>query len=643
MKHFAGFLFFWVFFGGAAFALADVSAPHTTGTETDAGRWITDIPLLGQRTYDLSGHKSEWVLANSIMGNPDLSRLAMGLSSPTLRLPMKLAGIYTERLYYDRTTLGLNGENGLLLEPHRTAPIDTPLAAIVWERYAFSGNSFRLDFKRLMTDSIQLNLGLASHSASGSKEYRYQDVTHQPFFALGRDSLSIPFRGRNLSMSSMHMKPELVWYLPLGELSVHASFLNVSNDDLPPYATVRNELDLTQYDYISEPFETELESRNYGAALRFAPHRMIYFLADIQTGTHDIRYENLPAWVQKITPTDTIPDTTWFDRDPRISYEATSGSFALGSPLILNPKIHLEYEFLNASPNEMQKKEYEQDRETGYLQLSDTIGILRFRAQTGMQRNSSLDDSVVYRDAYSLYAELALPFHIHLIGRYKQDTRFPDIAELRYTNLGRFAFPNKDLKPEERRQLSGDIQWNTNAIFYGLGIRQEHLKYPIRKRWVTLSGMDSAQTAFQWVNLREAETLDWTVSAGLKLGNWQLYWERSSVLNRRIRLVDTPTRFYKGSIFWSDRFVEERLGVSVRFDFQWFNERYDCELNEENIPQFVRLKPYLALNFEARMEILSFNFYSRIDNLNHSMYYPEAGYTPEGVRFSYGILWTFKN
>lgn len=71
--------------------------------------------------------------------------------------------------------------------------------------------------------------------------------------------------------------------------------------------------------------------------------------------------------------------------------------------------------------------------------------------------------------------------------------------------------------------------------------------------------------------------------------------------------------------------------------------RYDCAVNEDGLPEIIPLNKYLALNFEAKMQILSFELYSRIDNLNHSKYKPAAGYTPEGMRFSYGIIWTFGN
>ena len=39
--------------------------------ETDAGRWVLPHRELMQRTYDVSGQKSEWVLGTSILGAPE--------------------------------------------------------------------------------------------------------------------------------------------------------------------------------------------------------------------------------------------------------------------------------------------------------------------------------------------------------------------------------------------------------------------------------------------------------------------------------------------------------------------------------------------------------------------------------------------
>ena len=55
-----------------------------------------------------------------------------------------------------------------------------------------------------------LDFGIQSHSNHDSKDYAYQNVTHSPYFALGRDSTQIPFGGRNIAMNSMHVQPMLL-------------------------------------------------------------------------------------------------------------------------------------------------------------------------------------------------------------------------------------------------------------------------------------------------------------------------------------------------------------------------------------------------------------------------------------------------
>ena len=143
--------------------------------------------------------------------------------------------------------------------------------------------------------------------------------------------------------------------------------------------------------------------------------------------------------------------------------------------------------------------------------------------------------------------------------------------------------------------------------------------------------------------MKNAEALDWYVAVGFGLGNWRFYLEREQALAKQNRPIDVTSLYYKGYIRWQDKFVKNRLGVSIGFDFTWFGNRYDVQTNEDDELELVELKHYLALNFEARMRILTFSLYTRIDNLNHSLYEPASGYRPEGVRFLYGITWSFDN
>jgi len=69
--------------------------------ETDAGRWVLPHREVMQRTYDIAGQKSEWILGTSILGAPELDPDHMGMGSIQSRYPSKLAGLFTTRLGYD--------------------------------------------------------------------------------------------------------------------------------------------------------------------------------------------------------------------------------------------------------------------------------------------------------------------------------------------------------------------------------------------------------------------------------------------------------------------------------------------------------------------------------------------------------------
>lgn len=162
-----------------------LSPVYAAVNELSTARKGADANEIAERTYDLEGQKAEWILGTSILGNPDLRFSSAGMASPTRRLPSKLAGIFTFPLEYDATQLSMYGENGIMKENFaRGIPVDTPETHILWERYSFNGNAFGLDFRRLLLDSIELDIGMASYSNDSSKVFRYQDVTHQPFFSL---------------------------------------------------------------------------------------------------------------------------------------------------------------------------------------------------------------------------------------------------------------------------------------------------------------------------------------------------------------------------------------------------------------------------------------------------------------------------
>lgn len=625
--------------------------------ENDVGRWVLPFREMMQRTYDVSGQKSMWVLGTSILGSPELAPSIMGIGSISSRYPTKLSGLYTTRLGYDPSTLSLNGDNGILFEERHGIPVDTPITDMNWERSGFMGNGLRLDFRRLVTDSVSLDFGLQSRSAKDSKEYEYQNVTHSPYFALGRDSSSIPFSGRNIAVNTMHFQPLLTWRFGVGKLYLKMNFMSFENADNTNHKVILDTLDLSKRTFQTNPYTIDIESKTYGAGIEIYPTKKWTLATSINYGTHNIELDSMGNVFKEIKEyTDTLgrfrSDSIFYDTMHVYSYETILGEFNTRYATLLNPTIRFEYEFLNTNerfkydtPDEF-SRDYLQDREIGYAQISDTLGFSMFRAQAGLQRNSSILDEVEYAKAYSLDATLLLPFHFRLNGSARHDNKYPDVAQLKFTETGRMQFPNEELKPERRDRLTSNIEWRSREVFYGLGIRYEQADNLIKPRWVKGIGSDSTvEHAFRYTNIGYVETWDWLFQVGFRLGNWKFYLERGQTLDRDnyIELIDTPELYYKGSIHWQNRFVRNRLGVSVRVDFQWFDHRYDCTINENGNVEIMELKKYLAMDFEARMQILSFELYNRIENFNHSIYMPEAGYTPEGLRFSYGIVWTFRN
>ena len=645
-----------------------VNGPDPAPRETDAGRWVIPLREVMQRTYDLSGQKSEWVLGTSILGSPELSAKALGIGSLSKRYPSKLAGIYTTRLSYDGSTLALNGENGILFEERHGIPVDTPITDVNWERGPFEGNALRLEFRRLITDSVTLDLGVASHSDMLSKPFEYQPVTHSPFFALGRDSTQIPFGGRNIAMNSMHLQPIVTWRFGYGKAFVKINYLSLDNADNTTHKVLLDTLDPTARNFQTDPYRIIIESRTYGGGVEFYPIKDLTLGTEIHYGNHEIELRNLSKIIKGSDTTYNENGlrsitTSYYDTSKVRNYETILGNFDIRYCSFLNPRIRFEYEFLNTEEtgHEKTKQKFYQDREIGYAEVSDTLfGKALFRVQAGMQRNSSLLDSVEFAPAFSIDGTYLLPHDLMASASYRHDNKFPDVTQLKLVETGRVAFPNENLKHEVRDRVTANLVWQKRDVFYGLGLRYEYANNLIKPHWAIAGRIDSTssyddindvtiyevtdsvQSAFRYENLDHAHTLDWLMQVGFRLGNWKFYLERGQKMTRT-KLIDTPSLYYKGSIHWQNRFVKDRLGVSVRVDFQWFNNRYDCTINEKGEPELVSLKKYLAMDFEARMQILSFELYNRIENFNHSIYAPESGYTPEGLRFAYGIVWTFGN
>jgi hypothetical protein len=332
----------------------------------------------------------------------------------------------------------------------------------------------------------------------------------------------------------------------------------------------------------------------------------------------------------------------YFPSEVSEKYTAQSGEGKISHKTALNPYIKVNYEYLRNADSSLY-----QDRQLVLFGINDRIWRFAFRGESGLQRNASAFDSVDFAKAMHVGLTLFLPWHLQLSTDYQKDTRFPDMHETHILRAGRIAFPNENLKAEKKQRWEASIAYKlSDYFFYSIGYRYERSDNTIMPFWAVprLEALDSlpADSAFMWSNayLIQNDEIFWRI--GFELGNWRFYGEQGKSIVRT-PMPSMPTRYYKGTVYWSNRFVEERLKVSVQFDADWYGSRLDYGLESDSIARPVTLRNYLALNFKSAMQIQEFILYARIENMNHSLMETEMGYIPPGIRFAYGIEWQLKD
>ena len=655
------------------------SSPEPLRSEVTAPRWVTQIPGVYYREYDLPGSKSETFLGNSSAGSPSFLIPRLGFSAPEAILPEANSGLFSDRLSFDPWALSLNGENGVLLDSSGLhSPLDTPRVLLDWQRSAFSGNGLRMEFQRSLVDSVFLDLGLVTQSTDSSGKFRYQDITHQPYLGtLKRDSTRIPLSGRNLAFDNFTMLPRIVWFFPKGSLEARATFFRLSNDDATRTQPIADSTDKWTLKFPDPPFNVHTSATSVGFAANLHPTPGLQLDWWHHYTTLEDRWKNVPIRIMDITSHDTlIPagkdpygdsiaahtlaliDTLRSTNSFQESSTMQTGLADLGLPN-LHTKLSLQYQtriFSHWRRQDFADKDgYRwEDREFGMASFADTLhirsGWAQGRIQAGLQRHSDGFDSVRTAPAISVQGSAWLLQRLLLNGAVRRDTRFADPEQTFLTRSGRILFANPDLKPEVSRISEASMGYHAAAFSYGLSIRHEALHSPIRMGWLA-HPRDSAladSIAFKPLNMDSAGNVTWGLMGGFRLGNWDFWLERRMVLDRWLTLPsgeclpamgDVPEKTYKGTVAWSRTAVKERLGIHLRWDFEWIGDRQDFALGKDGQAIRIDLRHYLVLNFEARMKIKTFDLYTRIENLNHSKYMPAAGYAPPGVNFRYGIEW----
>ncbi|MDR3000834.1 MAG: hypothetical protein LBU89_06170 [Fibromonadaceae bacterium] len=609
------------------------------GAETSLSRYARTEHGIQSKEYDLEGGRAYWISGISVLGLPDAGSDVMGFSEPGRRLPLGFSGLYTTPPVYERYGLSLNASNGNLIFKENYAPIDTPITNLLWERYGLDGNAFVMGFNRQLLDSIVFSLGIGSHSTLKSDYFIYNNIVHQLYTgSLKRDSSRVPLEGRNLGYSSFHFVPAVSWIFPNSSITTQMSHLFLDNDDATRDFLLKNDIDYSII-FTQNPY-------NIRGGASF--YRFLW------------NYRFLPNWElsmshrfadQKFKFSRLDTASIYFPREVSEAFNAQTGEGKILHKSFMNPYINVRYEYLRSkdylpalAAQEQGATPLYQDRQLLLLGINDTLGKFAFRGQSGLQRNASVLDSVSFAPALHLGATLFLPWHLQLNSDFQEDTRFPDMHETHILRTGRIAFPNENLKAEKRQRFETNLEYKlSERFFYSAGFRYERAENVIMPYWAipkwTILDPLPADSAFKWSNAVGIDNNELFWRLGFELGNWCFYAEQGKTI-LRTPMIGVPSLYYKGAVLWSNRFVEDRMKVSVQFDADWFGNRWDYGLENDSIARPVNLGSYLSLNFKSAMQIQSFILYARIDNMNHSLMEPEVGYTPPGIRFAYGIEWT---
>jgi hypothetical protein len=607
-------------------------------TETSISRYARSEYGTLSKEYDLEGGRVYWIRGISAFGLPDAGADIMGFSEPAKRLPLGFSGIYAPPPVYERYGLSLNASNGNLTFRENYNPIDTPITALLWERYGLEGNAFTLNFNRQLLDSIVFSLGLASHSVPNSGYFIYQDIVQQLYTGtLKRDSSRVPLGGRNLAYNSFHMVPAVSWIFPHSSITFQASYLFLDNDDVTKDFFLKNDIDYS-ITFLQNPYNINGSANFYRLLWNYSFLPNWELSLSHRIASQEFKFSNL----------DTA--SIYFPSKVTEKYTAQTGEAKILHKSFLNPYINVYYEYLRSKNYlpDVPAQEHEppplyQDRQLVLLGINDTLWRFAFKGQSGLQRNASALDSVDFAPALNLGLTIFLPWHLRLNGDYQKDARFPDMHETHILRIGRIAFPNISLKAEKKQRFETNLEYRLSEhFFYSAGFRYERAENLIKPywavpRWAILDSLPT-DSAFKWTNAMAIDNNELFWRLGFELGNWRFYAEQGkSIL--RTEMIDIPSRYYKGTVYWSNRFVEDRLKVTVQFDADWFGGRWDYGLENDSIARPVHLRNYLSLNFKSSMQIQNFILYARIDNMNHSLMEPEVGYTPPGIRFAYGINW----
>ncbi|MFC1583923.1 hypothetical protein ACFL5V_00085 [Fibrobacterota bacterium] len=557
------------------------------------------------------------------------------------------------------------------------ARIDTPRTRFSWERGAFAMNVFRLDFSRMLTKNLYAGFGFAS-DRSDSLDYGYTFQVHQPYLSgiagldeflpfLERDSASLVIKGVSQAVNSLHFRPRLG--IRLGRGSVLELYLDRFKNESDLSSPLADTIQFFYTEKIMVPVPSEFYSLSLGGIFHLQYRELVSTVKYFRAILEKKEYVSNPLEYYRTHSDSGFSNRQIDETLDEVELEASLPGI-YGNPQL---RVRVRNEIVRgklytgtvrgdssdtaAVPPDKDKWGDEQDWEAS---LTPEWRFLGADLRAGLKRHSLMHKEVDYLADYSLRGKAELPLGFALMIWHGYLNRQPGWEQRYCSNSMFFHYPNPDLEHETILNYGSGVRarfWNVqlSALFNVNTITNSIMPalLPFRELPDTLDF-----TALRLINYEEEQRNTIGIRASIALGNWDVALENSYLVDNTISgpQIDgqrdsynpgLPGNFsqglagsiYKGHLGWGNRFVYDRLGVRVAWDWEWYPVRFAWAPQLNGYSKVVKLDEYLALDFIAQMQVKQFILYFQIKNFYHDRYYHEPGNHPPGVNFRWGVHW----
>lgn len=660
------------------FAPGDIAMNHFL----DNDLWVHSVEGPGSRSKIQSGL--------SLIGSPWYVPRLWNLSNSE-DLPFDHSGLYARDSLVYTSGLNLHGLNGNIRAPRpQLSPL--PIVEIQWERGPHAGNAFQMNFERLMTDQVYMGLHLQSRGVDSLGDWSYQNSTHQPYVnSLGRDSSQIPFTGRKLAQEQLLLTPWIDVKLQDAHLRYYANFLHIDNQEPASYEVYPDPtLPYTKNIYRGEIAEVLNKESNHNLEFTSAKLWGRHLESRYSFSQRRVRYSQLPQWMLynksgSLKDIDLPLETTRIEDLQHLelqSYQADLESNRTWADLAL-PNIQFQAELRQVQDH---TQEPFRANQLSRLQEDKQLTMLHWQTseaqvQLGIQRFGMLRKREHYFSAYHFEANPTWASTDSAWGYFdfniqtSQFAQASSLEEREIFNRNRLWYTEPTLGVTQIQRHQIQSSWGLQSKVYGMELdasyRHEDLTHPNAPFWlITRQLGDSlpAQFALKSHVFDQGQHQQIRWGGTLRLGNWTTGLHQIRALENTLessgaqyQALHLPQTLYQGHIHWKRILLtRQNLGLSCRWDWTWVGPRETWGQSAENqsiigqdfqgedisrtspYAEQIQLPHYLALDFEARMKISTFELFYKINNFNHDIYHTESGYTPAGLQFRWGVVWSFE-